>query len=79
MKSEKKGSIDLKHLAGIHPAVHKSKDHVFTIEAGGRKFILKAPDANTKNIWVAKLREICGQGEGFSLVTLLQFCPDIIM
>ena len=63
-KREKRQTIDLSKFVGIRPnAKVGSKEHVFAIETEERKYILKAPDQNTKNIWLAKLCELCGQGQ----------------
>ena len=62
LKQEKKGTIDLLKVVKIHPSLPKLKEHAFAIETKDRRFGLKAPDMNTKNIWVAKLCELCGQG-----------------
>ena len=63
-KKEKRQTIDLSKFVGIRPnAKVGTKEHVFAIETEERKYILKAPDQNTKNIWLAKLCELCGQGK----------------
>lgn len=63
-KKEKLQTIDLSKFVGIRPnAKVGTKEHVFAIETEERKYILKAPDQNTKNIWLAKLCELCGQGQ----------------
>ena len=63
-KKEKRQTIDLSKFVGIRPnAKVGTKENVFAIETEERKYILKAPDQNTKNIWLAKLCELCGQGE----------------
>lgn len=63
-KKEKRQSINLTQFVGIRPnAKVGTNEHVFAIETEERKYILKAPDQSTKNIWLAKLCELCGQGE----------------
>ena len=63
-KREKRRTIDLSKFVGIRPnAKVGTKEHVFAIETEERKYILKASDQNTKNIWLAKLCELCGQGQ----------------
>ena len=65
-KKEKRQTIDLSKFVGIRPnAKVGTKEHVFAIETEERKYILKAPDQNTKNIWLAKLCELCGQGQSY--------------
>lgn len=60
---EKRGIIDLSKFVGIRPnAKIGNKDNIFAIETEERKYILRAPDAVTKSIWLAKLCELCGQG-----------------
>lgn len=61
---EKRGTINLSKFIGIRPnAKIGHKEHVFAIETEERKYILRASDLRTKNIWLAKLCEICGQGK----------------
>lgn len=62
-QSGKKGSIDLSAITRIHPSPSKAKGHVFSIELKDKKIMLKADDAKTKNIWIAKLYEFAGQGQ----------------
>ena len=63
-KKEKRGSINLSKFVGLCPnAKVGNKDHGFAVETEDRKYILRAPDAVTKNIWIAKLCELCGQGQ----------------
>lgn len=63
-KKEKRQTIDLSKFVGIRPnAKVGTKEHVFAIETEERKYILKAPDQHTKDIWLAKLCELCGQGQ----------------
>ncbi len=62
MKQEKKRSIPLLEVIKIHPSFSKAKDHSFAIELKDQKFLLKAPDVNSKNVWVAKLCELSFQG-----------------
>lgn len=60
----KRGTINLSKFVGIRPnAKIGNKDNIFAIETEERKYILRAPDAVTKNIWLAKLCELCGQGK----------------
>lgn len=67
-KREKRGSINLSKFVGLYPnAKVGSKDHSFALETEDRKYILRAPDAVTKNIWIAKLCELCGQGESVAM------------
>lgn len=62
-KREKRGSINLAKFIGIRPnAKVGNKENIFAIEVEDRKYILRAPDLTTKNIWLAKLCELCGQG-----------------
>lgn len=62
-KKEKRGSINLSKFVGLCPnAKVGSKDHGFALETEDRKYILRAPDAVTKNVWIAKICELCGQG-----------------
>ena len=64
IKKEKRRVIDLTNITGIRPTPKMgSSDHIFAIETVGRKYILKAADEDTKNIWLAKLCEFCGQGQ----------------
>ncbi|XP_019856874.1 PREDICTED: uncharacterized protein LOC109585304 [Amphimedon queenslandica] len=59
---EKRGTINLAKFIGIRPnAKIGHKENVFAIETQERKFILRASDQRTKNIWLAKLCEFCGQ------------------
>lgn len=61
---EKRGTINLSKFIGIRPnAKIGHKENVFAIETQERKFILRAGDQRTKNIWLAKLCEFCGQGK----------------
>ena len=61
---EKRGSINLSKFVSLCPnAKVGSKDHGFAVETEERKYILRAPDAVTKNIWIAKLCQLCGQGK----------------
>ena len=63
-KKEKRGIINLAKFVGLSPnAKIGSKEHAFALETTDRKFILRAPDAITKNIWLAKLCELCSQGQ----------------
>ena len=63
-RKEKKRVIDLSQITGIRPTPKiGSTEHIFAIETAERKYILKAADLNTKNIWLAKLCEFCGQGK----------------
>jgi len=56
--------INLSKITGIRPSSKTgSSEHIFAIETEERKYILKAQDHNTKNIWLAKLCELCGQGK----------------
>lgn len=68
-KKEKRGAVNLAKFIGLSPnAKVGNKDHAFALETEDRKYILRAPDAVTKNIWLAKLCEVCGQGQwGISL------------
>ncbi len=74
MKLEKKGSYALTKVVKIHPSASKSKDHSFAIELKDHKFLLKAPDGNSKNIWVAKLCELSSQGQ----CGVLELCSTIL-
>ena len=59
----KKGTVDLAKFVGIRPnAKVGQKENVFAVETEDRKYILRAPDSTTKDIWLAKLCELCGQG-----------------
>ena len=62
-ESGKKGSIDLTAITRIHPSPSKAKGHIFSIELRDKKIMLKADDAKTKSIWIAKLYEFAGQGQ----------------
>lgn len=63
-KKEMSRVIDLSKFVGIRPSAKVgNNEHVFAIETEERKYILKAPDLQTKNIWLAKLCELFGQGE----------------
>lgn len=63
-KKGKRTVINLTKFIGIRPnAKVGHKENVFAIETEDRKYILRAPDQLTKNIWLAKLCELCGQGE----------------
>lgn len=65
-KKGKQTVINLTKFIGIRPnAKVGHKENVFAIETEDRKYILRAPDQLTKNIWLAKLCELCGQGEYF--------------
>ena len=60
---EKKGTINLAKFVGIRPNARiGNKEFVFAIETEERKYILRAADLGTKNTWLAKLCELCGQG-----------------
>ena len=61
-RSDKKGSIDMTSITRIHPSASKAKGHVFSIDFKDKKIMLRADDAKTKNIWIAKLYEFAGQG-----------------
>lgn len=62
-KKGKQTVIDLTKFIGIRPnAKVGNKENVFAIETEDRKYILRASDPVTKNIWLAKLCELCGQG-----------------
>ena len=62
-KKEKRGSINLTKFVGIRPnAKVGNKENVFAVETEDRKYILRASDTSTKCIWLAKLCELCGQG-----------------
>ena len=64
-KQEKKRVIALNSIIGIRPTPKiGSADNIFAIETKEKKYVLKAADMHTKNIWLAKLCEYCGQGEG---------------
>lgn len=63
-KKEKRGTVNIAKFVGLSPnAKVGNKDHAFALETEDRKYILRAPDAVTKNIWLAKLCEVCGQGQ----------------
>ena len=50
-------------IIGIRPTPKiDSADNIFAIETKEKKYVLRAPDAHTKNTWLAKLCEYCGQG-----------------
>lgn len=59
---EKRGTIDMPSITRIHPSPSKAKGHIFSIEIKDKKIMLKADDAKTKGIWIAKLYEFAGQG-----------------
>ena len=62
-RKERKGTINVTQIAKVSPISGKSKDHIFSIETSeGKKLILKAGDARTKSIWLAKLLEGCSKG-----------------
>ncbi len=62
-KKQKRGTINLSKFIGIRPnAKIGNKEHVFAIETEDRKYILRAGDVTAKTIWLAKLCELCGQG-----------------
>ena len=62
-KKQKRGSINLSKFIGIRPnAKIGNKENVFAIETEDRKYILRAGDVTAKTIWLAKLCELCGQG-----------------
>ena len=61
-QADKRGSIDLASITRIHSS-SKGKGHIFSIELNEKKIMLKAEDAQTKCIWIAKLYEFAGQGE----------------
>ena len=62
-KREKKRVIDLNSIIGIRPTPKiGSADNIFAIETREKKYVLKAADMHTKNTWLAKLCEYCGQG-----------------
>ncbi len=63
-KKEGRKMVDLSKFLGIRPSAKVGNhQHVFAIETEERKYILKAQDEHTKNIWLAKLCELFGQGE----------------
>lgn len=61
-KKDRKGTVDLSKITTVNPLPSKSKEHVFSIETSDRKYGFKAPDIQTREIWVAKLMELCGKG-----------------
>ena len=61
-QAEKRGTIDMASITRIHPSPSKAKGHIFSIEVKDKKIMLKADDAKTKSIWIAKLYEFAGQG-----------------
>ena len=62
-RKETKGSINITQITKVSPISGKSKDHIFSIETNdGKKLVMKAPDARTKSIWLAKLLEACSKG-----------------
>ena len=66
-RREKKGSISVTSIVKVCPINGRTKDHIFCIETADKtKLVLKAADARTKNIWLAKLLEGCCKG-GVSL------------
>lgn len=63
-KKEVRRAIDLSKFVGIRPSAKVGNhENVFAIETEERKYILKAQDMHTKNIWLAKLCELFGQGQ----------------
>ena len=60
--TEKRGTIDMPSITRIHPSPSKAKGFIYSIEIKDKKIMLKADDAKTKNIWIAKLYEFAGQG-----------------
>lgn len=69
-KRHKKGTIDLSTIVNVNP-IHKSnKEHIFSLEAPGRSYLLKAADARAKNLWVAKLLECCSKGTSYTNVII---------
>ena len=66
-KREKRGFINLAKFVGIRPnAKVGNKENVFAIETEDRKYVMRAFDATTKSIWLAKLCELCGQGQCYA-------------
>ena len=51
------------NITRIHPSPSKAKGHIFSIEIKDKKIMLKADDAKTKDIWIAKLYEFAGHGK----------------
>ena len=72
---EKKGTINVTKISKVSPISGKTKDHIFSIETtDGKKLVMKAADARTKNIWLAKLLEGCSKGGSLSLSWTHTFC-----
>jgi hypothetical protein len=63
--AEKRGTIDMPNITRIHPSPSKAKGHIFSIEIKDKKIMLKADDAKTKDIWIAKLYEFAGHGHNY--------------
>ena len=70
--AEKKGTYDMASITRIHPSPSKAKGHIFSIEVKEKKVMLKADDAKTKNIWIAKLYEFAGHGRWFDYQDMSQ-------
>lgn len=71
-RRETKGSINITQITKVSPITGKSKDHVFSIETNnGKKLVMKAADARTKCIWLAKLLEACSKGGSISHTHIL--------
>lgn len=66
-QEEKRGTIDMPSITRIHPSPSKAKGHIFSIEIKDKRIMLKADDAKTKGIWIAKLYEFAGQGQSWLL------------
>lgn len=77
MKQEKKRSFPLSRVVKIHPTFSKAKDHSFAVELPEHKFLLRAPDGNSKNVWVAKLCEFSGQGQWRVCVFVFVYCVQV--
>ena len=60
---DKKGQMSLARVTKIHPTFGKPKELAFAVETKERKLVFKAEEEAERNIWVAKLYELCGTGE----------------
>lgn len=61
--TEKKGHMSLARINKIHPNFGKAKERAFAVETKERKLVFKAEEESERNIWVAKLFELCMSGE----------------
>lgn len=65
--------MSLANVTKIHGNFGKSKERAFAVETKARKLVFKAEEESERNIWVAKLFELCMSGEHIKHLCL-QIC-----